>query len=51
MWWRNLNIETEKSKQTVFAQISLCVVKSFMNCSNTKLDHVKLLFLSIDYNT
>ena len=23
MWWRNLNIETEKSEQTVFAQISL----------------------------
>ena len=55
MRWRNLNIETVKSEQTVFAQISLsvlrfcftlCAVKRF-NDYNIKLDHAELLSLRI----
>ena len=57
MQWRNLNlnIETEKSEQTLFAQISLsqykylltvCAVKRFYDC-NTKLAHAELLSLDI----
>ena len=51
MRWRNANIETEKSEQTLFAQIFLsqyyylfnvCTVKRFKDC-NTKLDHANLL--------
>ena len=56
MRWGNLNIATEKSEQTVFAQISLSQYKDFvyrvcLNCfkdCNTKLDHPESLSLSID---
>ena len=54
MQWRNLNlnIETEKSVQTLFAQISLFHYKYFLTvCGvkdcNTKLDHAELLSLGI----
>ena len=50
MQWRTLNIETEKSEQTVFAQISLSVLRFFTVCAMkhlkdcyTKLDHAELL--------
>ena len=56
MRWRNLNIETEKSEQTLFAHFSLfqysdvftvCAEKRYKDC-NTKLDQAGRLCLSIN---